>query len=144
MYFTCNFISEFLANFGYITRSGSVPWTLKMLPNIITNNQHHIPIFWYFPHIMAYLSYMEVPLTLKTFPNIGTNSKYHPAIFLDLSAILLLFFIQKTAHYNIWKCALDPENIPQCHHQEWALSPNFSQILVIITSSKPPTAPLST
>ena len=56
---------------------------------------------------------MEVPLTLKTFPNIVSNHKYHPAIFLHLSAILLLFLIQKSAHYNIWKCALDPENIPQ-------------------------------
>ena len=55
IYFTCNFISDFLANFGYITKSGSVTWTLKMLPNIIMNNQHHIPIFCYLPHILAYI-----------------------------------------------------------------------------------------
>jgi len=40
-----------------------------------------------------------------------------PYFFLWFSSILLLFFISKSAHFLIWKCALDPENIIQHHHQ---------------------------
>ena len=46
--------------------------------------------------------------------NVITNSGHHPPIFSDFFFhVLLLFFIQHSHTFHIWKCALDPEDITQ-------------------------------
>ena len=55
-------------------------------------------------------------------PNI-INSEHHPPLIFWFFPILLLFFIQHSHTFHIWKCALYPEIIAQHHHQQWAPSP---------------------
>ena len=54
---------------------GNVYCTLKALPNIITNSEHH-PLFFLvkFPPISTFRSGQW---TLKTVPNVVTNSEHH-------------------------------------------------------------------
>ena len=59
--------------------------------------------------------------TLNTMPNMVTNHPpFFPLFFRIFFTILLLFFTQHSHTFHIWKCALDPENSAQHHHQQWA------------------------
>jgi len=56
--------------------------------------------------------------TLKTaHPTSSSTVSTIPYFFSWFFSILLLLFIWKSAHFLIWKYALDPENITQHHHQ---------------------------
>ena len=49
--------------------------------------------------------------TLNTMPNMVTNHPpFFPLFFCDFFAILLLFLLQHSHNFHIWKCALDPEH----------------------------------
>ena len=86
-------------------------WTLD--PENVTHHHHHHPpifsdflaIFWLFLNRLPYLDLDPGPC--KHYP---PSSPPSPNFFSDFSAILLPFFIQISAHFHIWKCALDPEN----------------------------------
>ena len=103
------------------------PW--KTCHSIVTNSEHH-PYFstYFFCYFIAIFHveklifpYLEMhPEPWKTCPNVVTNSEHHPYFFPYFSAILLPFFIWKSAHFLIWKCALDPEKCAQRRHQQWA------------------------
>jgi hypothetical protein len=58
----------------------------------------------------------SVHWTLKQYPSITSNDN-HPYFFCDFFAILLIFFMQHSRTFHIWKYALDPENHAQYGHQ---------------------------
>jgi hypothetical protein len=109
---------------------GNVHCTLKTAPpNIITNKEHHPPLFFLFYSLFyCYFSCGTASLsifgntywTLKIAPpNIITNSEHHPPLFFpDFFPILLLFFIWHSLTFHIWKCTLDPENSTPKYHQQ--------------------------
>ena len=88
-------------------------WTLNS--ENVTNHHHHHPpifsdflaIFWLFLDRLLYLDLDPGPWTLQTLHTIIPTI---PHFFFYFSAILLPFFIQISAHFHIWKCALDPDN----------------------------------
>ena len=98
---------------------GSVHWTLKEYPSIMTI----IPTFtillvFFIQHSYTFL-FGNVRWTLNTMPNMVTNHPpFFPLFFRIFFTILLLFFIQHSHTFHIWKCALDPENSAQCCHQQ--------------------------
>ena len=101
------------------------PW--KQHPNIITN----IPLFFsdFFPYFTALFVFSIATPSIfgnahwtlkKQCPTSSPTVSTIPYFFSEFSPILLLFFIWKSAHFLIWKCALDPENSARRRHQQWA------------------------
>ena len=147
MYFTCNFISEFLANFGYIARSGSA-----LNPEDVT--QHHYQQSAPYSNFLVFSTYYGIyyhiwkcPWPWKHSPTLAPTV----STILQFSLICLLFycyFLFRKLHITIFgNVLLTLKTFPNATTKsEHCLPnfPNFSEILVIITSSKPPTAPLST
>ena len=111
---------------------GDVHWTLKTMPNMVTNHPPFFPLFF----LILWLFYCcfssrnanvsifgNACWTLETVP-----SQHHPSLFFFwFFCILLPFFIQKSIVFHIWKCALDPETIP-IHHENhpYTFFPIFS------------------
>ena len=58
--------------------------------------------------------WIQCPIWSPTIPHL------FPLFFSDFSTILLLFYIQHSHNFHIWKCTPDPENSAQHHHQQWA------------------------
>ena len=101
--------------------------------------KHHVTssptasIFYIFTFSTASLSIIgNAHWTLKTaHPTSSSTMSTIPYFFSWLSSIFLLFFILKSAHFLIWKCALDPENITQHHHQPFLFFFWFCPILLL-------------
>ena len=99
------------------------PWNSTHPSPVMTT----IPIFfvmfslfyWYFSCSIAALSiFGNVHWTLNTMPNMVTNHPpFFSIFFLIFFAILLLFLLEHSHTFHIWKCALDPENHAQYGHQ---------------------------
>ena len=53
------------------------------------------------------------------FSNIITNLSTNPQFSMSFPLFSSYFTIKKSAHFLIWKCALDPENVSQHYHQQW-------------------------
>ena len=105
-------------------------------PSIITNPSLFFFLIFslfycHFSSRKAFFSiFGSVHWTLKQYPSITSNDN-HPYLFCDFFAILLIFFIQHTHIFQIWKCVLDPENNAQYGHQP---SPIFFSIFFLIFS----------
>ena len=97
------------------------PW--KQCPPSITTNPSLFfsDFFLYFiaifhPEKHFFSIFGSVHWTLKQYPSITSNDNY-PYFFCYVFAILLIFFMQHSRTFHIWKCALDPENHAQYGHQ---------------------------
>ena len=97
------------------------------------------PFYWYFSCSIAALSiFGNVRWTLKTMPNMVTNHPpFFPLFFSYFVAILLLFFIQHSHTFHIWKCAFDPEYNAQHGHQPSSIFfhffPDFFRYFIAIS-----------
>ena len=88
-----------------------------------------IPVFDLEMQMFPYLE-MHVGPWKQCPPSIITNPSLS---FSDFFCVLLLFFIQKSIVFLIWKCALDPETIP-IHHDNHPYT-FFSKIFTIFHSA---------
>ena len=68
----------------------------------------------------------NAPWILKTAPQTSSPSVSSILLCLYYFPISLLFFIEHSHTFHVWKCALYPESIAQHHHQQWAPSPFLS------------------
>ena len=102
---------------------GNAHWTLKTVPS-----QHHhqsIPdFFWFFLYFIAifhpekhFFLYLEVCTGPWNSTHPSPVMTTIPIFFCEFFAILLIFFMQHSRTFHIWKCALDPENHAQYGHQ---------------------------
>ena len=117
------------------------PWKCSptSLPTVSTMPQ-------FFPIYLLFYSYFTfrvapitifgyAPWTLKVFDSESvlqhypTNSEHNHLMFSDFSFILLAFYIWKSTFFLIWKYSLNPQNVPQCYHQQWATYHCKQQVL---------------
>ena len=98
------------------------PWK-QYPPSIITNPS--LFFFWFFLYFIAIFHpekhcfpYLEV----CTGPWNNTHPSWESSLhfFSNFFTILLIFFIQHSHTFHIWKCTLDPGNCTQQCYQQWA------------------------
>ena len=111
---------------------GNACWTLET----VLSQHHHqsIPIFfWFFLYFIAIFhpkKHCFPHLEVCTGPWNNTPPSWESSLhfFSNFFTILLIFFIQHSHTFHIWKYALDPEHNAQHGHQ---LFPIFSQIFLL-------------
>ena len=133
------------------------PWKCSptSLPTVSTMPQ-------FFPIYLLFYSYFTfrvapitifgyAPWTLKVFDSESilqhylTNSEHNHLMFSDFSFILLAFYIWKSTFFLIWKYSLNPQNVPQCYHQQWAtLQAHHCKQQVLSSSLSQAASPLPT
>ena len=118
-----DFYCHFSSRKALFSIFGSVHWTLKQYPSIMTTIL--TLFFQYFHYFLDIFHSAQPHLTcLEMCAGPWTQCPtWSPTIlhfFSDFFAILLVFFIQHSHTFHIGKYTLHPENSAQHCHQQWA------------------------